>query len=279
MGVNEKQTREVVKKWLTETARHEWRRLRQDPYHQIEFIITMHFLEKHLPKKGLILDAGGGPGRYTIELAKRGYYIVLLDLVPEMLKTAKREIKKAKVQTRVKQLLEGSIDDLSMFGDETFDAVLCLGGPLNHLLNIKQRVKAASELVRVSKKGAPIFVSVISRIGLLKTILVEFPHEMKYAETHLETGDYVPGLNGEGFTSAHWFLPEELRGLFETQGVEALEMAGLEGLSSHHEKETNRLYKDQEKWKMWIDVLLKTCTHPSVVGGAEHFLLVGRKQG
>lgn len=202
-----------------------------------------------------------------------------MDLVSEMLKTAKREIKKAEVQTRVKQLLEGSIDDLSMFGDETFDAVLCLGGPLNRLLNIKQRVKAASELVRVAKKNAPIFVSVISRIGLPKTILVGFPHEMKYAETHLETGDYVPGLNGEGFTAAHWFLPEELRELFETQGVEALEMAGLEGLSSHHEKETNRLYKDQEKWKTWIDVLLKACTHPSVVGGAEHFLLVGRKQG
>jgi len=276
--MNEKQIREVVKKWFTETARHEWRRLRRNPYHQIEFITTMHFLKKHLPKKGLILDAGGGPGRYTIELAKRGYDVVLLDLVPEMLKIAGREIKKARIQTRVKQLLEGSIDDLSMFGDETFDAVLCLGGSLNHLLDAKQRVKAASELVRVAKKGAPIFVSVISRIGLLRSILVEFPHEMKHAETHLETGDYVPGLNGEGFTAAHWCLPEELRRLFETQGVEVLEMAGLEGLSSHHEKETNRLYKDQKKWNMWINVLLKTCRHPSVVGSSEHFLLVGRKQ-
>jgi len=54
-------------------------------------------------------------------------------------------------------------------------------------------------------------------------------------------------LQGKGFTAAHWFLPEELRKLFEKQGVETLEMAGLEGLSSHHRKETNRLYKDQEK--------------------------------
>jgi hypothetical protein len=38
----------------------------------------MHFLEKYLPKKGLVLDAGGGPGRYTIELAKKGYDVVLL---------------------------------------------------------------------------------------------------------------------------------------------------------------------------------------------------------
>lgn len=117
MGLNEKQTREVVKKWFIETARHEWRRLRRDPYHQIEFITTMHFLEEYLPKKDLVLDAGGGPGRYAIELARGDYDIVLLDLVPEMLRIVRREIKRARVQMRVKQLLEGSIDDLSMFGD------------------------------------------------------------------------------------------------------------------------------------------------------------------
>jgi hypothetical protein len=38
--------------------------------------------------------------------------------------------------------------------------------------------------------------------------------------------------------------------------------------SSHHEKETNRLHKDKEKWEMWIDVVLRTCTRPSVVGSA-----------
>jgi hypothetical protein len=74
-------------------------------------------------------------------------------------------------------------------------------------------------------------------------------------------------------------FPEELQTLFEKHGVQVLVMAGLEGLSSHHEKETNKLFKDQEKWKMWIEILLATCTHPSVVGSAEHFLLIGRKRG
>jgi ubiquinone/menaquinone biosynthesis C-methylase UbiE len=114
---------------------------------------------------------GEGPGRYTIELAKQGYDVVLLDIAPEMLKIAKKQIKKAMVQDRVKQFVEGSVDDLSMFDEETFDAVLCLGGALGHILNEKRREKASAELVRVAKRGAPIFVSVISRIGLLKTIL------------------------------------------------------------------------------------------------------------
>jgi ubiquinone/menaquinone biosynthesis C-methylase UbiE len=279
IGIGHDKIEDIVREWFDEKASDEWRRLQKDPYHRIEFIVTMHFLEKYLPKNGLVLDAGGGPGRYTVELAKRGYDVVLLDLAPEMLKLARRKIKRAGVAGKVKQFVHSSIKDLSMFENETFDTVLCLGAPLCHLLNVKQREKAAAELVRVAKRDALIFVSVISRIGLLRTMLIEFQHEMQYAKHHWEVGDYMPGLQGQGFTAAHWFLPEELRELFEKQNVEVLEMAGLEGLSSHHQRQTNKLYKDQEKWKMWIDMLLKTCTHPSVVGNCEHFLLVCRKRG
>lgn len=277
MEIDEKQVETIVKEWYTKTARAEWRRLQRSPYRQTEFIVTMHFLKKHLPKHGLVLDAGGGTGRYTIELARRGYNVVLFDLASEMLKLARRKIKKAEVLGNVKDFVQGSVEDLSMFCDQEFDAVLCLGAPLCHLLKAEQRVKAASELVRVAKRDAPIFVSVISRIGLIKTILIRFPQEMQYAKHHWEVGDYIPGLQGEGFTAAHWFLPEELRELFERQGVKILEMAGLEGLSSHNEKETNRLYQDQEKWRMWVEILLETCVHPAVVGVSEHFLLVCKK--
>jgi len=273
---------EMVKRWYAENAEYEWTRLEQDAYHMLEFIVTMHFLDKHLPKRGLILDAGGGPGRYTIELAKRGYDLVLLDISPELLNIARREIKRAVVEENVKQIIEGSITDLSMFDDETFDAVLCLGGPLNHILSEELREKAAEELVRVAKRGAPIFVSVISRLGLLKTILVESPGEVVDCEHHLEVGDYIPGLiprkEVKGFTAAHWFMPEELRELFEGVGVEVIEIAALEGLSSHHREETNRIYEDKERWSVWVKVILKTCDHPSIIGCSEHFLLVGRKR-
>lgn len=276
MSFNE-QIDDMIRDWFSKTARREWRRLVQDPYHQIEFIVTNHFLEKYLPRSGLVLDAGGGPGRYTIELAKHGYDMVLLDLVPEMLELAERRTRRMGVSRRVKRFVQGSIEDLSIFADRSFDAVLCLGGPLCHLLNVERREKAASELVRVAKRGAPIFVSVISRIGVLKTILIRIQDHIKYVNHHWEKGDYIPGLYGEGFTAAHWFLPEELRDIFERQGAEIVEMAGLEGLSSHHRRETNRLHRDPEKWRIWIEMILKTCTHPSIIGSSEHFLLVCRR--
>jgi len=272
----------MIKEWYRKTAHIEWKRLKLDAYHQLEFIVTMHFLEKYLPKSGLILDAGGGPGRYTIELAKQGYDMVLLDLVKELLEMAKRKIRREKVENKVKQIVEGSITDLSMFDDETFDGVLCLGGPLSHLLDSKQREMAAKELVRVAKKDAPIFVSVISRLGLLKTLLIEFPEEIKHCRHQLEVGDYIPGVipskEATGFTAAHWFLPEELKGLFEKLNVKTLELVGLEGLSSHQKRATNRLYKDKGKWNAWVDIILKTCNHPSIIGTAEHIMYIGKKQ-
>jgi ubiquinone/menaquinone biosynthesis C-methylase UbiE len=270
---------ELVKEWYSKSAKGEWRRLQRDPYHQIEHLVTMHFLQKYLPKRGLVLDAGGGPGRYTIDLAKAGHNVVLLDLAHEMLKLAQRKAKRVGVTRNIKEFLQGSVENHSRFQDGTFDAVMCLGGPLSHLLSQQQRETGTKELVRVAKKEAPIFVSVISRVGLLKSILTCFPHEMCYAKHHWEVGDYIPGLHAQGFTATHWFLPEELQGLFEKQNVQVLEMAGLEGLSSHHVKETNKLYKDQEKWRMGMEIILKTCTHPSVVGNTEHFLLVAKKKG
>lgn len=68
-----------------------------------------------------------------------------------MLKLAKGHVKRTGVQDRVKQFVDGSVDDLSMFDDETFDAVLCLGGALGHKLNAKRREKASMELIVLQK--------------------------------------------------------------------------------------------------------------------------------
>jgi hypothetical protein len=51
----------------------------------------------------------------------------------------------------------------------------------------------------------------------------------------------------------------------------------LEGISSHHNRQLNHLAKDEKRYKIWLDALLQTCTHPSVVGMSEHMLIVCRK--
>jgi ubiquinone/menaquinone biosynthesis C-methylase UbiE len=255
----------------------EWKRLERDAYHRLEFNTSAHFLKKYLPSDGLVLDAGGGPGRYTIHLAKMGYNVVLLDFTPELLDKARRQIETARVQSKIQKIIHGTICDLTQFEDEKFDAVLCLGGSLGHVVDKKERAKAIHELIRVAKRGSPIFVSVIGQLALLVSELVRFPQEIQLEifPRIRDTGDYYGGY---GFAPCHFYNPDEISREFEKEGVRVLETVGLEGLASGHPKETNRLYKERPKtWKIWWDTHLKTCTQPTSVGISEHFMIICRK--
>lgn len=257
----------------------EWGRLVRDAYHALEYETTLCYLQKYLPPRGRILDAGGGPGRYTIALARKGYDVVLLDVVPELLERAKKEIQKARITSRVKGILEGSISDLSGFPDRSFDAVLCLGGPLGHLVERHDRDRALREMVRVAKKGAPVFVSVIGRAGRLVNGTV-FPRHDWEVEIGLHrkvfrTGAYDGAL---GFAPCHFFWPEELQRELESAGLCVLESAGLEGIASTHKRELNAMAKARPRgYRAWKRFHLESCAHPAIVANSEHFLVVARR--
>jgi ubiquinone/menaquinone biosynthesis C-methylase UbiE len=277
-------SKQLVRSYYSEMREEEWRRLARDPYRRLEFDTSMHFFKKYSPGKGLVLDAGGGPGRYTLELARLGYDVVLLDLTPELLEIAQNEIKKSRVADRVRQVLQGSIDDLSMFDDNAFDAVICLGA-LSHVVERENREKAIDELVRVAKRNAPIFVSVIGRLAILECGLVHWPQDMEIDGLYLklyDAGDYKggPGMHARGrsFAPCHLYLSDELEESFKKRSVKVLQMVGLQGLATRHEKETNRLFKKYPRgWRNWWELHLRTCTHPCMVDNSQHFMIICRK--
>ncbi len=254
----------------------EWKRLVSNQKNGLEFTTTLHFLDKYLPKEGLVLDAGAGPGRYTMLLAKKGYEVVLLDATKANVDLATRIAKKEGLTKKVKKLVQGRIEDLSEFPDNSFDAVLCLGGPLSHVMDKSLRVKAVKELLRVAKKGAPVFVSVMGRLMLLKGLLMKFQPELEapYFKKFMETGDY---FGGYGFTAFHGFMRDELLGLLEQAGANVVELAGLEGFGSHSESYLGRLYKNKKRWNVWLKAHIDSCTLPEIVGTSEHMLIVSRK--
>jgi len=141
---------------------------------RLEYLVTLHALERDLPPPGsmtLILDAGGGPGRYTIALAERSYCMTLLDLSPGNIALARERVAEAAPQIAgcVEEICEGSFTDLSGFEDARFDAVLCLGGAFSHAVDAAARAQALVEMRRVARPGAPLFVSGINLIGLIRS--------------------------------------------------------------------------------------------------------------
>jgi ubiquinone/menaquinone biosynthesis C-methylase UbiE len=270
-------TKKSIRECYAKSVSYEWKRTVKDEHHKLEHNTTWHFLNKYLPKKGLILDAGGGPGRYTTELAKEGYDVVLLDYTPANLEFAKKQIKKAKLQHKVKDIVEGSIVDLSRFKNNTFDAVICVGGPLSHVKGAANRQKAVSELIRVAKKGAPIFVAVMGKYGVLMVAASYFPEEVRMAKHFARLSQKGDDYHWHGKYYSHFFVPDELKQMFSKNKVKILKMTALEGLSVKRD-DTNKLAKDKLAWKNWLKAHYKLCTQPAVIAISEHFMIVCRKK-
>ncbi len=261
-------------------ADHEWDRLERGAQHRLEYLITQHALSRHLPRADSplrLLDAGGGPGRYTMVLAEQGYRVSLLDLSPRLLEIARTKISglPTSAQERIEAIVEGSITDLAQFPDATFDATLCLGGPLSHLVERSDRQQALHELRRVTTSGGLLFISVMGRIGAYRSAVQwidwfdgVFPD---IAETGITT--ITPGK-----APAFFFFPEELCDELVDTGFEVERLYGCQGIGAHLD-ETNllTLMDDSVRWHQWRRELLATCDHPSVVGVANHILAVARR--
>ena len=62
--------------------------------------ITWRYIEPYLPKKGLVLDAGGGTGKWAIPIAKKGLKVIIYDISREMLNVALRKAKEHHLENR-----------------------------------------------------------------------------------------------------------------------------------------------------------------------------------
>jgi ubiquinone/menaquinone biosynthesis C-methylase UbiE len=265
-----------IRQYYDKNAKREWVRLIEDNFHNLEFKTTMHFLKKYLPKKGFILDAGGGPGRYSIELAKMGYDVTLLDYSPELLNFARREVKKAGVEKKV-HVFEGSITDMSMFDDKTFDSVICLGAVIGHVEDKGKRDKALHEMKRVIKRGGLVFVSVIGRLKTIMNAPRYWPSEVKQTKHFKRLVSSGNDNMWLGKYYSHLFFPEEVNDMFKKQKLVVIENIGLEGLATRDKEGVNSInLKDNLFWKNWMWMHYKLCTNPHVVANSEHFMVIGK---
>jgi glycine/sarcosine N-methyltransferase len=101
----------------------------------------------HTGESGRVLDAACGTGWHAIALAQKGWQVTGADFSPGMIKQARRNARQAKVDVRFIQAEFGVLADRlrEIHGPDqpqTYDAVLCLGNSLPHLLE-ETAVRAA----------------------------------------------------------------------------------------------------------------------------------------
>ena len=119
--------------------------------HQLEYELTWRYLDRYLPVKGSILEIGAASGRYTIELAKRGYRVTAVDMSGILHELCRERITDAGVAEQVRLVLADA-RYLSPVESEDFDTVLLMG-PLYHLVEEADRITALREAHRCLKDG------------------------------------------------------------------------------------------------------------------------------
>jgi ubiquinone/menaquinone biosynthesis C-methylase UbiE len=271
---------EDVRRYYAHFAEREWRRLDDPADGQVEFAITCDALARRLPPGTRVLDLGGGPGRYTICLAERGYHVTLADLSPELLAIARTRVGEAGVDDHVDAILEVDARDLSVFADASFDAVVCLG-PFYHLPDRGERIRAASELSRVLKPGGVAFVAFMPRLAHLRRTLAipdERHHLLQpgFVEQLLDEGALFNDVPGR-FTHGYGARPEEIAPFFETVGLHLLELLSTESITVGLQDALPGLLAEPPLAELLLTLAIRYAAYPSVLGLANHLLYVGRR--
>ena len=113
--------------------------------HELPFFVRL--FQEHSAQR--VLDAACGTGHHAIALAEHGYPVVGADLSGAMIERARANAAAAGVQVAFTVTGLGELSTLS----ETFDAVLCLGNSLPHLLTAEAVADALADFAAVLQPG------------------------------------------------------------------------------------------------------------------------------
>jgi len=220
---------QAIPERLAGSTEKEWQRLESTPITRIEYLITSHCLERYLPSAGLVLDAACGPGRYTVDLVRKGYRVVLFDLMHDYLRFARVKIVETGVEKETAAPVEGDLGSLP-YANGVFDAVLCLGAPLSYLLEAAARFRAVKEMARVVKGGGRVFLTGIGR-------LATYRGGIYWATWRLFDRFTSPAARrtgrGPGYDYWYTFAQGKLDALAEDAGLSVEDCVGCEGLAAY----------------------------------------------
>lgn len=268
---------QFVKDFYNANASVEWERL-DLPLCRVEFASTLPLLDKYFPKQGRVCDVGSGPGRYAIELARRGYAVTLLDIADEEIRLARKQFEDLGLSAE--EFIVGNAADLRAIESESFDAALLLG-PMYHLVEPEKRAQVLRELARILKPEGTALIAYLNSWGLIKTGIVDFPNQYQdIATLRSMLGERAfAGQSLRNFPECYWSTPEVALAEIGEAALEVVSYAGAESFANGMGSLLERLATDNtEAYANVVEVAAETCELPQYRDSTDHLHVVARKR-
>lgn len=154
---------ERIAAFFDQYGEQEWTRFEDGRTPSSSLAVHVEYLRRYVRAGDRVLDIGAGPGRFTLELARIGADVVVADLSPTQLELNRGRLADAGLEDRVVERVIADVTELTGLDDGGFDAVVCFGGPVSYAHERSEQ--AVSELVRVTRPGGHVLLSVMSLIG------------------------------------------------------------------------------------------------------------------
>lgn len=260
---------ETVRSFYDASVEVEWGRIDNRP----EFLLTCRYISRYARPGNRVLDIGGGPGRYSLWLARQGCEVTLLDLSSGNVRFAQN---KAAAQNLSLKAVVGDARTADQTVAGQFDCVLLMG-PLYHLLEENDRMKAVQASLRLLKPGGVLFVSFISVFsGMIYAMkfdpaIILDESEDEFYKTVLEQRSFA----GQAFTQAFFIQQREVMPFMAQFPLQKLHFFGQEGITSPCE--SNLMQQSQPIVEAWLDMAEKLAEREDLLSWAEHLMYVGRK--
>jgi ubiquinone/menaquinone biosynthesis C-methylase UbiE len=246
---------------------------------QIEWVRTKELVTRYIPPSpAIIFDIGGGPGAYACWLAKQGYEVHLVDVVPLHVELA-RQASQAQPDTPLAGIEVGDARNLTR-SDSSVNVVL-LFGPLYHLTERVDRLTTLREAHRILRPGGILLAVGIARftslLDGLRQGFLDDPAFRQIVQRDLTDGQHRNPMNHPAyFTTAFFHDPQELETEVRESGFLYERTLPIEGpLWLFPEVAAN--FHDQRKREQFLTFVRQIEQEPSLLGTSAHLLVVARK--
>jgi ubiquinone/menaquinone biosynthesis C-methylase UbiE len=228
--------------------------------------IVEHFILDNIPKNRTlkVLDAGGGTGRFSEPILKKGHEVILTELSHEMLNKAKNKLES---YPNIK-FIKNSVTNMAELKDDSFDVVLMINAILDYCGDYD---KAMQEAHRILKKGGLLIATVNNRFIYAKS------HELKEGDYELfqksmKTGDrYIIWGGQEKGHISHEFTLDELRIALNKNNFQVKKILGIFNLMSKYELDN---VKNKEKL---IQLQIEYAEKEEYLNNSQDFFFVAEK--